>query len=231
MASLADAFLSQFPKGVNPTVEILRAFQGMQEKHAESEKQKKQAQQTQQSPQPPQGAMGGQFGQNLPPAVGNQQSPFNIGGRALGGTMNDIRSLVVGGMQQGAKSNPLIQAGQLPDKINQILQNPNVRETMGSIAGVGPDSFIPVNIDKQKDAKEVGAPVEDVATVPPQGHKEKEAGTSKFFNFFKDLGIPLITAGIGMGVPGALAGAAGFQKGYVEQIIESTDDEGEQHLT
>jgi len=46
--SIADAFLSQFPKGVSPMVDTVKLFQNIQKKHAEQEKQ-----QPQQSPSPP----------------------------------------------------------------------------------------------------------------------------------------------------------------------------------
>jgi len=55
--------------------------------------------------------------------------------------------------------------------------------------------------------------------IPPQAQNPLEQATQKpdqpFFDFLKAIGIPLATAGIGVGVPGALPGAAGFQQGFV----------------
>ena len=45
----------------------------------------------------------------------------------------------------------------------------------------------------------------------------QEAQPNKFMEFMKAMGVPLAATGIGMGVPGALPGAAGFSKGYVGQ--------------
>jgi len=172
------------------------------------------------TPQIPDFLKNSDLGQNLPPAVGNVQSPFNIAGRALGGTVSDIGDISsdVRGMQF---RNPI-------DLITNLLQNPSVRETIGSATGQQPDSFIPVNLDKQKDATGIDAPVTEAPTVPPQGAETETDGSNKFFEFFKSIGIPLAVTGVGVGIPGALPGAAGFQQGFVNQILESTDDEGEQ---
>lgn len=59
-------------------------------------------------------------------------------------------------------------------------------------------------------------PAQDAVSQQPQ----QESGGFDIMNFLKQIGIPLATAGIGMGVPGALAGAAGFQTGFTEKTGE-----------
>jgi len=71
--SIADAFLSQFPKGVNPLLDVVKSFQGMQEAHAAQEKQKKQ--QLTPPPQSLQTSQASPAQQSLPPSVPSQPIP------------------------------------------------------------------------------------------------------------------------------------------------------------
>lgn len=47
-------------------------------------------------------------------------------------------------------------------------------------------------------------------------------------DFLKHMGIPLATAGIGMAVPGALPGAAGFQAGYTGEMSRQQQQKEEE---
>ena len=56
--------------------------------------------------------------------------------------------------------------------------------------------------------------------------KEPEGGSSYLKDFLKKMGIPLVSTGIGLGVKGALPGAAGFSKGYTEEMARREGEEG-----
>ncbi len=60
--------------------------------------------------------------------------------------------------------------------------------------------------------------------ISPEGKKGEKQGFN-WGEFIKQIGIPLATAGVGMAVPGALAGAAGFGTGYTGQREKLREEE------
>jgi len=99
--TLADAFLSQFPSGANPIVDILKGFTGMMD--AETEKRKQQAT-TQQPAQPPPPSAGIQAPQ---PEIIKPQIPQQPQGQS---GISDIlrRLLIPGGAAIAGSVNPNI---------------------------------------------------------------------------------------------------------------------------
>ena len=155
-------------------------------------------------------ALQSQFGQNLPPAVGNQQSGANIAGRALGGIGADIQNI-----------DPLkpFLGPALPEFLRQPLATHTEagRQFSGAATGINPQELTPDSLQKQITAGEQQVPTDEAVMGTPEKETGDTKGKSNLFKMLTQLGIPLATAGIGMGVPGALAGASGFMGGYTGQ--------------
>jgi len=107
--TLADAFLSQFPKGVNPLVDILKGFTGIMEKDAEQQKQKNaQAPQAPPTPPPPPQALQAPQQQAQPDiqSLRSQIGPLlaKLGipvGAAIAGSVNPNLLPQAAGLSQG----------------------------------------------------------------------------------------------------------------------------------
>ena len=61
----------------------------------------------------------------------------------------------------------------------------------------------------------------------PQQTQQPSKGNINWGQILAQIGIPLATAGIGMGVPGALPGAAGFSQGYAGALDQQRTRQGE----
>lgn len=76
----------------------------------------------------------------------------------------------------------------------------------------------------QRGFQEFAPPAQQPVTKSPeQPDKESKDTRSPFMKFLTQLGIPLATTGIGMAVPGALAGAAGFNTGYGSELSKQNE--------
>lgn len=106
---------------------------------------------------------------------------------------------------------PRTQASVMPQSI-PIGYNPRT----DSVGGAQLDERSPVALPAERQAQQPGSKSTDTR--------------SPFMKFLTQLGIPLATTGIGMAVPGALAGAAGFQTGYTGELAKDREKERKKEL-
>ena len=171
-------------------------------------------------------------GQNIPPP--SQEAPgsgLNILGRALAGTAGDVPG-VLGAM------NPFSGVGQgLTAGANAALGNQGVQNLLGGLTGQEPSTFTPRDLTAQaaptsngelglqeptvslSGGEVTGESIQESEDATPEA-RDTEAENRKRNNLFSLL-IPAVVAGIGMGVPGALAGAAGFNQGFAKALQDS----------
>lgn len=115
----------------------------------------------------------------------------------------------------------------LPEIPEQLLTSPIGMQFAAGFAGVDESALTPENmamatkIAKHQFGKQRELAMKKEPEVEPEPEEEPvvETGGKGIPNWITQLLIPAATAGIGMAVPDALAGAAGFQTGYSGEML------------
>lgn len=116
---------------------------------------------------------------------------------------------------QSSSSNP----GGMTFSPNPIGNSPQVDLRPIIMRGLQQQQPVPTQIPQE-------VPVQAIQ----QTSTEKTGGGFNLGGFLAKLGIPLATAGIGLAVPGALAGASGFNTGYSGEVAKDREMERKQKL-
>ena len=95
------------------------------------------------------------------------------------------------------------------------------------VATASPTSFSPPTGYVQGTPEQTNFPTALPAIKTPQ---LDDNGQTTFGRLLSRLGLPLLSTGVGMAVPGALAGASGFNTGYSGEVAKDREMERKQKL-